>query len=320
MSSEPIPRVSHADLTVFVQSILKAAGVADEEVPILAESLLWADLVGRTRHGVRRLPTYLERLRTGLIKSPSCPSVVTSTGAVTLLDGHHGFGHYVGHVAMERAIEAAEQHSIGFVGVTNSNHFGIGAYFVEMACRRGMVGLALSNAYKNVTPPGGAERVLGTNPLAFGVPRPNGQSILVDVATAAAAGSTLRSAWRDIGTLPEGIAIDREGRPITDPCKLDSGAVLPLGGSRGFGLVLLVEVLTSVITGAAMGPQVGSMYSGNSLANVGHAFIALKIASTMPLRTYFDRIEELSALLTNVQRIEGVDEVPVARNAAVAGP
>lgn len=99
MSSEPNRRVSHADLTVFVQSVLKAAGVADEEVPILAGSLLWADLAGRTKHGVNRLPTYLERLRTGAIASPSGPSVVTSSGAVTVLDGHRGFGHYVGHIA-----------------------------------------------------------------------------------------------------------------------------------------------------------------------------------------------------------------------------
>jgi ureidoglycolate dehydrogenase (NAD+) len=184
------------------------------------------------------------------------------------------------------------------VGVRNSNFFGAGAYYVNMAADAGMIGLAMSNSFPKVVAHGGLKPVLGTNPFAFGAPRKDGDHLLFDMATSALAGSTVRE-HMDKGTpLPEGLAIDQDGNPITDPAKVAAGALLPFGGPKGFGLALMVELLAGVLTGAGIGDGVASMYNDFTRnGGNGHALIALDVSRWMPMEDYFTRFEGLVTLL-----------------------
>jgi LDH2 family malate/lactate/ureidoglycolate dehydrogenase len=194
------------------------------------------------------------------------------------------------------------------VGVCNSNHFGAGAYYVNLAAERGMVGMAMSNAFPKVAPFGGVKPALGTNPFAFGAPRRNGRGILVDFATSASAGSTISKNIAEKKPLPVGIAIDGKGLPITDPALVDTGALLPFGGAKGFGLALMVEILSGVITGAGFSHTVHSFKDPERSGNNGHWFMAMDISTLMPLKNYYERIEMLvSWIKDSATGFEGMD-------------
>jgi ureidoglycolate dehydrogenase (NAD+) len=215
-----------------------------------------------------------------------------------LLDGGGGFGHYVGELGMRRAIDLARRHGVGVVGVRNSNFFGAGAYFVKLAAASRTIGLAMSNSYPKVAAYGGLKPVLGTNPFAFGAPRRNGESLLVDMATSALAGSTVRDHIDKREPLPAGLAIDERGIPITDPSKVDEGALLPFAGAKGFALSLMVELLAAVLTGAGVSHGVASMYKDFSRrGDNGHFFLALDITRFMDIETYYARLESLIELV-----------------------
>jgi LDH2 family malate/lactate/ureidoglycolate dehydrogenase len=161
-----------------------------------------------------------------------------------------------------------------------------------------MIGLAMSNSYPKVTAYDGLKPVLGTNPFAFGAPRRNGQSLMLDMATSALAGSTVREHISKGEPLPVGLAIDADGNPITDPKKVGEGALLPFGGAKGYGLALLVEMLAGVITGAGISHGVASMYHDfTESGHNGHFLMALDISRWMSLETYHERLESLIEII-----------------------
>jgi ureidoglycolate dehydrogenase (NAD+) len=292
-------RVDADNLKGFAQAIMRAGGVDDEQVRSVSGNLIWSDLIGRPNFGVLRLPILMERVKGGLLRSPCHPRFEPLSATVERLDGDGGFGQHVAEIGMRRAIDLARDHGIGVIGAHNSNFFGTGAYFVHMAAEAGMIALAMSNSFPKVVAHGGIRPVFGTNPFAFGAPRRAGRSLLVDMATSALAGSTVREHQRTGTPLPEGLAIDGEGKPVTDPDKLADGALLPFGGPKGAALALLVEVLSGVITGAGVGHGVASMYSDfTRTGDNGHFLLALDIARWMPLEAYFERLESLVTTLT----------------------
>jgi LDH2 family malate/lactate/ureidoglycolate dehydrogenase len=303
-------RVAPAALQAFAEATLTAGGLAEVEAPIVAGSLVWSDLVGRPTHGVWRLPTYVKRVQRGLIQSPCEPAIERPAPASLRVDGHGGFGQYVGHVAMEAATDAAGRMGIAVATVLNSNHFGTAAYFVELACSRGMIGLAFSNSVPKVAPFGGAQAVFGTNPVAFGAPRRDGRSILVDFSTASSAGSAIIRAAQEGQRIPEGIAIDADGEPITDPARVAAGALLPFGGAKGYGLGLMVEILCGVLAGAGVSHEVASMFEcWDRPGRNGHCFVAIDIAALMPLERFHDRLDTLASGIKQSRRQKGVEHV-----------
>jgi LDH2 family malate/lactate/ureidoglycolate dehydrogenase len=266
---------------------MQAHGVDDHQAAVVAENLVWNDAAGRHNHGVERLPILMERVRRGVINPRCAPALQPLGQTMARLDGDEGLGQYVGRLAMDYACDLAEAEGIGVVGVRNSNFFGTGAYFVDLAAQRGLIALALSNSFPKVAAHGGALAVLGTNPMAFGAPRRGGRTLMVDMSTSAAAGSTVRERQRS-GETPEA------GGQVTA-----DGVLLPAAGAKGYGLALMVEILGGVITMAGVSKGVGSMYgdftrSGDS----GHFFLALDVRRWMPMDQYFERIEALAGLLT----------------------
>lgn len=291
-------RIPASDLKSFIKEIMRAHGVDKEQTESVSEILLWCDLVGRSNYGVLRLHIHMERLKHGVLKTPCHPVFKKTADSLELLDGDGGFGHYIGQLAINRAIELARTHGIGVVCVHNSNFFGAGAYYVNQAAQADMIGIVLSNSYPKVTSYGGIKPVLGTNPFTFGAPRQNGHSIMLDMATSAGAGSMVRELIREGLPLPEGIAIDAHGRPITDPRQVASGTLLPFGGAKGYGLALMVEILGGVITGAGISHGVASMYNNfQDSGNNGHFMLVLDISRLMSMQTYYERLESLVSIL-----------------------
>ncbi len=285
-------------LTRFAREGLVASGADDEQATSVAEVLVWADTIGRPNQGVWRLPILSRRLESGLFQCPCQPVIETRAPALTTIDGNNGMGHHVGRLAMDAAIDRTRATGIAAVLVRNSNFLGAAGYYAQLASERGMVGLAMSNSFPKVAAYGGTRPVLGTNPLAFAAPLRDGTSVIVDLATAASSGSKITKMVELGDTLPEGVAVDRDGKPITDPSRASEGALLPFGGAKGYALAVMVEILSGVVTGAGVAHGVRSMYRDFERGgDNGHFFAAIDIARLMPLDAFYGRMENLIAAL-----------------------
>lgn len=287
-------RILHHTLIEWTQNLLATAGFENDQTARFVDALLWSDLVGRSTHGVWRLPAYLARLEAKVINCPCSLTFSSDRHAVAVMDGDRGLGHFVGYEAMNCAIGKARKFGIGAVGVHNSNHFGTGAYFVQLAAEQNMIGLAFSNSIAKVAAHGGIKAVFGTNPIAFGAPGRGGKHMLLDMSTSAVCGSQVMK-YAEAGLpLPEGIAVDAQGNTITDARNLDQGTLLPFGGAKGYGIALMVEILTSVLTGAVFSTSVNSMFNNfSSSGNNGHFFIAIDLGQMMSPEVFSERLEWL---------------------------
>jgi LDH2 family malate/lactate/ureidoglycolate dehydrogenase len=291
-------RLTAKQLHDAIATLFAGLGASTEQAAATARHMTWCEMVGRHNFGIERIPIHVKRLRAGVLDGRAGIVAETIAPSLMRLDGGGGFGYCAAERGMEQAIAMARGTGIGIVGVRNSNFFGAGAFYVNMAAASGMIGLAMSNSFPKVVAHGGIRPVLGTNPFAFGAPRANGDHLLFDMATAALAGSTVREHIASGKPLPEGLAIDAEGHPVTDPAKVSDGALLPFGGPKGYGLSLLVEILAGVITGAGVGDGVASMYNDFSRpGGNGHFLMALDISRFMPLEMYHARFDGLVAAL-----------------------
>lgn len=290
-------RFAPADIRAFAVDVMRNNGVDAEQIETVADAMMWCELVGRPNFGISRLPVLMRRIEAGVINTPCRLSFEETAPAVHMLDGNAGFGHHVATRATERAIELAHNSGVGVVAVRNSNFFGANAYFINMAAEAGMAAMVLTNSFPKVTAHGGIKPVMGTNPFAFGVPLGNGRrSLLVDMATAASAGSLIREYQMKGMSLPPGIAIDADGNPITDPAKVASGTMLPFGGAKGYGLALMVEILSGVITGAGICHGVTSMYNNfERSADIGHFILVLDLKRFMPAEILESRMDQFVA-------------------------
>ena len=278
--------------------VLTIHGAGMAQAQATARHMTWCEMVGRHNFGIERVPVHLKRMAAGVLNGAAETIVERLAPSLARLDGGGGFGYCAAERGMAQAMAMAQETGIGVCGVHGSNFFGAGAYYVNMAAGAGMIGLAFSNSFPKVVAHGGLKPVLGTNPFAFGAPRRNGDHLLFDMATAALAGSTVREHIATGRPLPEGLAIDAQGKPITDPARVNDGALLPFGGPKGFGLALLVEILSGVITGAGVGDGVASMYQDFARnGGNGHFLLALDIARFLPIETYHARFDGLVAAL-----------------------
>lgn len=287
-------RVPHLVLKGFVKEVLAEVDADNNQGEIFTDALLWSDLIGRPTHGIWRLPAYVGRIGSGSIKCPCEPRFQGQHGATDIMDGDAGIGHYVGHAAMLHAIDRARSHGIGAVGVHNSNHFGAGSYFVQLAAKHDMVGVAMSNSLAKVAPHGGVKGIFGTNPFAFSAPCHDGNSMLLDMTTAAISGSQVMRYIEDGRTLPPGVAIGHDGKAIQDPRDIARGALQSFGGARGSGIALMVEILCSVLSGAMFSSNVNSMFSADSgPGKNGHFFIAVDIGHFLDIDIFKARLKTL---------------------------
>src|SRR5580693_2554225 len=265
-------------------------GCPKEDAEQAADVLACADLRGIDSHGIARLHTYFDMLSEGRINPTAEIKVVRSTLSTATVDGDNGLGLIVGPHANRIAMDMAEKCGSGWVSVRNTNHFGIAGYYVLKALERDLIGWAMTNSTMLVAPLWGAERMLGTNPIAIAFPGKEEPPIVIDMATSAAAYGKIEIARRRGEPIPIGWGIDREGRNTTNPDgPVNGGCLLPLGsdrergGHKGYGLAVMVDVLCGVLSGANWGPFAPPFALRQEIPvrsvgkGIGHFFGAMRI-------------------------------------------
>jgi LDH2 family malate/lactate/ureidoglycolate dehydrogenase len=254
-------------------AILARAGLTAADAAVVAGSLLFADRRGVSTHGVARVPLYLRRLSAGGIAPGARPVIVAEAGALCVMDGQGAAGAVTGVQAVQQTAARARRHGAGVTLVRGGNDFGSAGYYAALLAAGGCVGVAACNSDAVMCAPGGAGPVLGTNPLAFAVP---GTTLLLDMATSAAAHGKIAHAAAEGSAIPTGWGVDASGQDTTDPRRvLDGGCVLPAAGPKGFGLALLVDVM-AILAGARPSPCIPDVAAEPGLPqNLGMLFLAI---------------------------------------------
>ena len=293
-----------------MRELLEAAGLVDDAAATVAGSLVETNLRGVDSHGVLRVPIYVERLRKGLLNHDPEPFVVSEDGAVAVVDADGGPGQVAGYFATDIAVRLAGAHGVGVVTVRGSSHYGAAGLYALHAARQGFLAVSTTNAEPYVVAYGGAAPALGTNPIAFAAPSSDAVFVL-DMATSQVAMGKVFLAREQGGAIPETWVVDERGAPTADPDAARSG--VPLGGYKGYGLALMVEVLSGLLSGAGFTHSIGDMYSDFSRAqDVGHFFLVIDPERTVGRDAFGDALERLLAELRANPPAAGFDEVLVA--------
>lgn len=302
--------VSAEWLQASVQAVFAALGFSDAASRTVAEALVEADMRGVASHGTMLVPMYVDRVRAGSVSRKERAEVVTDFGAIAVLDAGHALGQLTGDQAMALAVAKAKSHGIGAVAVRNAFHFGGAFRYVESAAREGCIGIAAANTRPLMPAVGGAAPVVGNNPLGVGVPMPDGPPMVLDMALSEAALGKIRLAAAEGREIPPTWATDTEGRPTTDPKAAIAGMLLPAAGHKGFGLALIIDVLTGVLSGGGFGGQVRGLYADMSVPNnCAHFFLALDVAAFGDPAEFVERMGRLAAEVTGSPTAPGVDRL-----------
>jgi LDH2 family malate/lactate/ureidoglycolate dehydrogenase len=270
-------------LTRLTTKIFQAAGVPEAPARLVANSLVGANLAGHDSHGVVRIMQYLDGIQAGEYLPDAEPAIAHEKGAMAMVDARRGFGQVAAHYAMTIAIDKARRFGVGAVGLMHCNHVGRLGEWMEMAAAEKMIGLAYCNGagpggVRRVSPFGGTQPILGTNPLAPAVPIEGHPPVVIDFATSVVAEGKVRVARNQEKPLPEGCILDSDGNPSTNPQDLyDGGSLLPMAGHKGSGLSILLELIAGVLTGRAA-PGSGQVVAGN-----GVLFVVLEVDAFRPV-------------------------------------
>ena len=274
--SDTTINVSAESLESFVAEVFRNAGCDQDGARDMASCLVQTNLWGIDSHGVIRVGKYLDRLKKGAMNGRPQIETLRAGKSLEVLDANNGSGYVAGKAAMARAIELARQQNIAAVAIINSNHCGATALYARMALDHDMVGIAMTNVAPNMVMTGGSRPITGNNPIAVAIPTFGEYPIVLDISLSAVAGGKLLVAAKSGEEIPLGWATDKEGRPTTDPKAGFDGFLLPMGGHKGFGLSLLVDILCGVITGGSFQHELKSMYRfPNDPSNTAHLMIAM---------------------------------------------
>lgn len=278
----------------FIIDILTHLDVPSEEAAIIAEVTLDADLKGFTSHGIGRFPQYIKGLEVGTIKAQTEVTVEKESAATALVNGNHGFGHVVTYKSMEMAIQKAKEAGIGMVGIHNSNHFGVAGYYSDMAIMEDLIGIVIANTEPAVAPIGGKEPILGTNPLAIGMPS-GSHYVSVDMATSASARGKLLEAKRRGESIPENVALDADGKPTTDPVEALKGSILPFGAHKGYALSFMIEIMAGPLVNASYGKSVTGTANPEVTCTKGDLIAAIDPSKFVDMDDFKREVDEFVA-------------------------
>jgi LDH2 family malate/lactate/ureidoglycolate dehydrogenase len=293
----------------FVASVLKGNGVSSEHADKIADCLVQADLRGVDSHGINRIPSYIARIRAGVLDPKAEPQLHQLTPVVAQVDGQNAFGFIAAHLAMRSAITMAKDFGIGMVSVKHSNHFGMSAWVVQQAVDAGMMSLVFTNSSSALPVWGGREKLMGVSPIACGAPAGNTKAFILDMAPSVAARGKIYKAQRRGEQIPEGWALDAEGRPTTDPGEALKGVMLPMGGPKGSALAIMMDVFSGVLSGSAFAGGVTNPYDPSRPADVGHFIVAIKPDLFMSLDEFKERMDVLYRKVVGSEKMAGVERI-----------
>ncbi|MBI3210311.1 MAG: Ldh family oxidoreductase [Candidatus Solibacter usitatus] len=305
--------IAAQELRAYALRMIEGVGVTPPQAALLADSLLEANLRGVDSHGMQLLNFYIEHMQMKCMDLTATGSVVSESGGTMLYDGGNGIGQVVSDLCCDHVIRLAQANGMALVSVRNSNHFGAAAYWAQKIARAGLIGMAFCNASPLAPPWQGKEPRLGTNPICMAMPGAPETGWLLDMATTTVAmGKIFKAYFSGEPAIPTGWAFDADGVQTTDTAKAFKGMPMPLGGYKGYGLAMMVEILVSVLSGGAMSTEVGGVRIRTRPMAYGHAFIGIDVARFMPLDEFAQRMEHLVGMMKSSQPAPGFDEVLVA--------
>lgn len=288
-----------AELHALAVRALRRAGAHEDMAELAAQHLVRAEEQGLPTHGMSRVPFYCGMLRNGRADGAARPRIKAEKSAVCLIDNADGLPYESCALAIREVIARARGHGIAFAGIANSAHVGVlGIHLLEVAAA-GLVGVAFTNSPAAIPAWGGKKALFGTDPVAFAFPRKDADPIVVDLALTTVVRGKIMMAMQKGEKIPEGWALDRDGRPTTDPKEaIERGSLFPIGGAKGAMLALAFELVCAALTGAAIGPEADSFFSeqGNK-PRIGQAFLAIDPGALAGREKYLERVETVVRLM-----------------------
>ena len=310
MDRLPAPTVRN-----FIDQAFQRVGLPEADARAVAELMAEADLQGSEGHGIFRLPQYIRRIRAGGINPRPRMRIERERAATALVDGDNGMGHLVMKYAAQVAIAKARSAGSAWVGARWSNHAGPASLYAKMPMRAGMIGQYLAVGNANHLPPwGGVEMLLSTNPVAVAIPALEEPPVVLDMATTVAAFGKVKTRAQRGEPMPEGWMVDRDGKPLTDPRRMNEGFLLPLGGHeggyKGYGMALVFGILAGTLNGAAMGRGVIDFNADDASAtNTGQAILAIDIEAFGEKEAFLKSVDALSRDIRGSERMKGFERI-----------
>ena len=301
--------MKHAKLKKIIKDILLNHGLKSNHALICANALLNAELVGAPSHGLSRLKMYCDRISKKLINPNPKIKIKKISQSISHVDGNNSIGFVAADIAIKAAISNAKKTGIGLVAVKNSGHYGLSGYYAEQAVKKGLMVMVFTNAPPAVAPHGALKSLFGTNPICFGTPTGSKIPFILDTSISMINRGKIRVAARDGGKIPEGVALDKFGKPTTDPKKALEGVQLPIAGFRGSGLAWMVDILSGVLTGGNHAGRVKDPFTDFSgPQNIGHLFFVLK-PNLFVGNSFNKRIKDNIKTIKKLPKIEGIKEI-----------
>ncbi len=294
----------------WCERLLTAAGFPEDHARLVAASLVDAEARGVSSHGIARVRIYAERLRGGMLNGAAEPHIVKQTEASAHIDADNAVGHVGARFGLHTAIDKARNQGAGVAVVRHSNHCGTLSYFVRQAADQGLIAIAATNGPPVMVYFGGRTRAVGTNPIAFGVPRSGGFPLVLDMATAATARGKIILAGQNGTDIPDGWAVDVKGRPTTDPGEALEGAVVPFAGPKGSGLAMMIDLICGGLAAAITGEQIGDMYEDwDREQRVSHFLLVLDPDAWLGGEAFRDHVAAFAERVHDLPEAEGFDQV-----------
>ena len=311
MATDTSPlRVSTARLAELVAAIFHTLGLPAAAARLVADDLVAADREGIPSHGVMLVPMYAERIRAGSVSLETQGRVVSDRGSAVVIDAGNALGQLTARQAVELLGTRAREHGLAAAAVRNAFHFGTAGRWALALAARGAVGIVMCNTRPLMPAPGGAERVVGNNPVAIAVPTGDGPPVVLDMATSATAMGKIRLAEAAGRPIPEGWASDAAGRPTSDPAAAIKGMLLPAAGPKGFGLAFMIDLLCGGLSSGAVGDAVRPLYGDPAEPYASaHFFLALDVGWFRDPAEFADQAASFAARVRTSKRAPGVDRL-----------
>lgn len=307
----PEARVSREALEAYCVEAMRRAGMTEADARVTADVLVTTDTWGTHTHGAKQIRNLMKNFREGRMDIKARAELVGEGPGWARFDGHASMPMPTSVLAMRTAVNKAKNTGIAISTVCNSGHYGAAGYYAWLATKENMIGLSLTNVDPGVAAPGSRGSVLGTNPFAYAVPAGKERPVILDIATSVVAASKIY-ALRQLGKpLPEGWIVDGNGLPTTDSSQYPlTGALMPMAGHKGYGLGLMVEILSGVLGGGAFGRDVRSWVFGDALpVNQSHTFIAINVGAFEPVEEFKQRMDALIRQIKDAPKAKGADRI-----------
>jgi LDH2 family malate/lactate/ureidoglycolate dehydrogenase len=297
-------------LTSTVADIFTAVGIATADAQVVAADLVAADLEGIASHGVMLVPMYIERINKGSVSRRSAGEVVSDRGGAIVIDAGNALGQLTARQAVKLAVARAKEIGLVAVTVRNGFHFGTAGRYARMMAEHNCVGIVLSNTRPLMPPPGGAEALVGNNPIAVALPSAGEFSVEADMALSATAMGKIRLAAAAGQRIPEVWAVDSQGRPTTDPTAAINGMLLPAAGPKGFGLAFVIDLLCGGLSDGAVGAEVRPLYGDPAEPyRCSHFFLAIDAGHFPAGERFAQRVRDQAIRVSGSKRGPGGERV-----------